>query len=262
MKVGIVQLTSVLDFETNLKKIRSFLQEAKDRQVEAVFLPECFYSMSDGTGPTPYLVNGENEHYVNIQKLASDYSLYILAGTAAAIGGGNVVNRTYNFSPEGKDLGCYDKINLFSCNIQKDGKSKVIDEGKVYTPGEDYKIIDALGIKIGLGVCFDLRFPEMALSYREKGAQILTYSSAFTIPTGKAHWHTLVKARAIENQCYVIAPAQWGENNDKIQTYGHSLIVDPWGEVLADAKEGEKLIVADLNFDKIEEVRNSVIMKR
>ncbi len=262
MKVGIIQLTSVLDFKVNLEKIRTFLQEAKDCNVEAVFLPECFYSMSDGSGPTPYLINGENEHYLNIQKLAKEFSLYILGGSAAAMGAGEVVNRCFNFSPEGRDLGTYDKIHLFSCNIQKNGESKVLDEGKVYTPGHDYKMIDAGGIKIGLGICFDLRFSEMAYAYAKKGAQVLTYSSAFTVPTGRAHWHILARARAIENQCYVIAPAQWGENNDKIQTYGHSLIIDPWGEVLADAKEGEKLIVADLDLNKIEDVKNSVIMKR
>jgi len=262
MKVGIIQLTSVLDYKSNLEKIKSFLQEAKDANVEAVFLPECFYSMSDGSTPTPHIVNGENEHFLNIKNLATEFSLYILGGSAASMGGGEVVNRCFNFSPDGRDLGTYDKIHLFSCNITKNGEAKVIDEGKIYTPGTDLKMIDVDGVKIGLGICFDLRFPEMAVEYSRNGAQVLTYSSAFTIPTGKAHWHTLNRARAIENQCYVIAPAQWGENNDKIQTYGHSLIIDPWGEVLADAEDGEKLIIADLDFDKIKEVKNSVIMKR
>ena len=119
-------------------------------------------------------------------------------------------------------------------------------------------MVECSGIKIGLGICFDVRYPEMARQYAREGAQVLTFSSAFTIPTGRAHWHTLVKARAIENQCFVVAPAQYGRHNDRIQTYGHSLIVGPWGDVLADAQEGEKVVTAELDFSEMERVRKSV----
>ena len=119
-------------------------------------------------------------------------------------------------------------------------------------------MIEAGPLKIGLGICFDVRFPEMARGYSKKGANLLTFSSAFTVPTGKAHWHTLVRARAIENQCFVVASAQWGQNNERISTYGHSLVVDPWGEILADAGEGEKVITAELNLDYVQEVRKKV----
>ncbi len=113
-------------------------------------------------------------------------------------------------------------------------------------------------LKLGLAICVDLRYPMIFQDYVKQGVNIISVSSAFTKPTGKAHWHTLVRARAIECQCFLVAPAQWGDHNDKISTYGHSLIVDPWGDILADAKEGEKLITAELNLDKIEEVRDAV----
>ena len=113
-----------------------------------------------------------------------------------------------------------------------------------------------------MGICFDMRFSELGLHYRMNGAEILTFPAAFTVPTGKAHWHTLLRARAIENQCFVIAAAQWGVHNEKIQTFGHSLVVDPWGDVLLDLTEGEKVGVVDLDFERINFIRHSVLMNR
>ncbi|WP_417335407.1 nitrilase-related carbon-nitrogen hydrolase [Halobacteriovorax marinus] len=262
MKVAVLQMTSVLDYQVNLKKIETLLREVENSDVEAVFLPECFYSMSNGKEPTPYLVAPGNEHYNNIKNLAKKYSVALIGGTAASMIDGKVMNRCYNFSADGEDLGFYDKNHLFSCNFKRDGAVKKIDEGDIYTPGNESKLLNFKDTLIGLGVCFDLRYSEMALDYRMRGAKILTYSSAFTVPTGKAHWHTLLRARAIENQCYVIASAQWGLNNEVISTYGHSLIVDPWGEVLVDAKEGEGIFIQDLDFERIEAVRSQVIMGR
>lgn len=260
MKIGAIQLCSVLDYKTNLEKIREFLKEAKSLKVSHVFLPEVFYSMSDGIKRTPYLVKKNNEHYENILNLAKEFEVYLLAGSAAtdADDSKRAFNRAYNFSPKGEDLGFYDKMNLFSCELEKDGKKKVIDEAEIYIKGHTPKMIKAGSLNVGLSICFDLRFPEIYKNYVLEGANLLTVPAAFTRPTGQAHWHTLIRARAIECQCYVVAPAQWGDHNERISTYGHSLIVDPWGEVLADAGEGEKLITAEINLDRIEEVRKSV----
>ena len=255
MKIGVIQLQSVLEPAQNLSTIRKFLAEAKANHAEAVFLPEVFYSVSDGTKPSPYLVEGKNEHYEAIRALAVDSGLYILGGSAATKVDGKILNRSYNFAPDGTEIMTYDKMNLFAVDLSKHPSNTVIDEARIYTCGNTPKILPLGDFKIGLSICFDLRFPELFRKYSSQGANVLSISSAFTVPTGKAHWHTLVRARAIENQCYVIASAQWGQHNDKISTYGHSLIVDPWGEVLADAEEGEKIIYADLSLEKIESVR-------
>lgn len=255
MKIGVVQLKSVLDPEINLATIRNFLQDAKKEGAEAVFLPEVFYSMSDGTKPTPYLVEGKNEHYENICKLSVESGLYILGGSAATNVNGKIMNRSYNFSPDGTELMLYDKMNLFAVDLSKHPSNTVVDEARVYTAGHTPRILAIDQFKIGLSICFDLRFPELFRMYSYQGANVLSISSAFTVPTGKAHWHTLVRARAIENQCYVIASAQWGQHNEKMSTFGHSLVVDPWGEILADAGEGEKIIFAELSLEKIESVR-------
>ena len=259
MKIGAIQICSVLDYKENLKKIEHFLKEAKDQKIEHVFLPEVFYSMSDGQTVTPYLVDKKNEHYKNIQNLAKKYEIYILGGSAATKSEtAKAYNRVYNFDPKGNDLGSYDKINLFSCDIKKDGTQKKIDEGDTYQKGNTPKVIDVGAFKLGLSVCFDLRFPMLYQDYVKQGAQVMTISSAFTRPTGAAHWHTLVRARAIETQSFVVACGQWGQHNERISTYGHSLIVGPWGEILSDAGEGEKLIFADIDLTEIETVRASV----
>lgn len=262
MKIGVIQLQSVLDPQVNLATIRKFLLQAKDEAAQAVFLPEVFYSISDGTKPTPHLIDGLNEHYQAIKALAKDSGLYILGGSAATNVEGKVMNRSYNFDPQGNELSFYDKMNLFACDLSKHPSNQIIDEGKVYTHGKKPQMIEVEGYTIGLSICFDLRFPELFRSYSSQGANVLSISSAFTVPTGKAHWHTLVRARAIENQSYVIASAQWGKHNDKLSTFGHSLIVDPWGEVLADAQEGEKIIFGELNFDRIKSVRESLDVLR
>jgi predicted amidohydrolase len=258
MKIAIIQLTSVLDYKINLATIRSFLKEAKELGAEAAFLPEVFYSMSDGVTPTPYLIEDGNVHYNEIKKLATDFQMALIGGSAASLKNGKVVNRAYNFDKFGVDLGHYDKINLFACDLP----NKKISEAKNYTAGAEYKMVELDGRKIGLGICFDMRFSELGLHYRMNGAKILTYPAAFTVPTGKAHWHTLLKARAIENQCFVVAAAQWGHHNEKMQTYGHSLVVDPWGDVIIDLGEGEKVGVVDLDFSKVDLTRQSVLMSR
>lgn len=255
MKIGVVQLRSVLDPAINLGTIRTFLDEAKKEGAKAVFLPEAFYSMSDGTKPTPYLVEGNNEHYEAIRKLAIDSGLYILGGSAATLVDGKVMNRSYNFAPDGTELTTYDKMNLFAVDLSKHPSNTVVNESKVYTAGNMPKLLDLEGFKIGLAICFDLRFPEMFRSYSYNGANVFSISSAFTVPTGKAHWHTLMRARAIENQSYVVASAQWGQHNEKMSSFGHALIIDPWGEILGDAGEGEKIIFAELELEKVAAVR-------
>ena len=262
MKVGIIQLQSVLDPQVNLATIKKFLVEAKNEKAKAVFLPEVFYSISDGTMPTPHLIDGNNEHFEAIRSLSKDSGLYVLGGSAATSLNGTVVNRAYNFDPQGNALAIYDKMNLFSCDLSKHSSNTIIDEAKVYTKGNLSQMIDVEGYKIGLSICFDLRFPELFRSYSSQGANVLSISSAFTVPTGKAHWHTLVRARAIENQSYVVASAQWGKHNDKLSTFGHSLIVDPWGEILADAGEGEKILFAEFSFDRLKSVRERLDVLR
>lgn len=256
MKIAIIQLTSTLDYKINLEKIQNFIEKAKLEGATHIFMPEVFYSMSNGKTPTPYLVEEGNEHYKNIQNLAKKNGVYLIGGSAATRLGDKVVNRAYNFAPNGELLNHYDKINLFAVNIPEGAEKTVINEGDVYTSGNEPKILDLGEWKVGLGICFDVRFPELFRNYTRLGANILTAPAAFTRPTGNAHWHTLVRARAIENQSYMIAAAQVGVHNERIQTFGHSLVVDPWGEILIDAKEEEGAFVCDLSLERLKDIRS------
>lgn len=262
MKICAIQMNSTLDPNKNLETIHSMIKEAKAKEpkLEAVFLPEVFYSISDGTTPTTFLIEGENEHYKNIQNIATQNEVYLLGGSAASKVDGKVMNRSYNFDPKGNLLATYDKIHLFTINLKE--KETVLDERNLYASGSELVDFKINNLHFGVGICFDLRFPELFRSLFNKGANVMTISSAFTIPTGKAHWKTLVRARAIENQSYVIACNQWGRHNDDLNSYGHSLIVDPWGVVIAECEEGENILFADLDIDLIEKVRARMDMSQ
>ena len=258
MKIGLIQLCSVLDHELNLKKIRSFLNEARLDGAKAVFLPEVFYSLPDGMEKPKALVKEHNEHYENIRSLALDFNLAILGGSVCYENEkGQVPNRSLNFDASGRELGFYDKIHLFRCNLPQ----VKVDEGDLFTSGKKLSLIECGELKIGLSICFDLRYPAQFMDYREKGANLLSISSAFTKATGEAgHWETLVRARAIENQCFVVATNQWGKNGPQTQTFGHSMIVDPWGKILVNAGEGEKYMSADIDLSLVELVRKKVLL--
>jgi len=264
MKIAILQICSGLDYRDNLEKITKMIQEVKKSapETQAVILPEVFYSMSDGTCATPYLIEDENEHYQNIQKLSTDNTIAILGGSAATKMNGNIYNRSYNFDASGLELGIYDKLHLFKIDLAGHEKKVIIDEGRTYTRGDQLKLFDFNSFKFGLSICFDLRFPELFRELFHKGANVMLVSSAFTETTGRAHWETLLKARAIENQSYVIACNQWGKHNEKLTSYGHSMVIDPWGEIVANAKDGEKILYAEIDIKRVEKIRSRMSMKR
>ncbi|MBF0299453.1 MAG: hypothetical protein HQK51_12080 [Oligoflexia bacterium] len=278
-KIGLIQLNSKLNPLENISFIRNLIPQVKSEGISLLFLPEYFYSLGKNYN-TPHLVELNNEHYENILSLATECGVYLLGGTAATRSPANasptntlpantppaIYNRTYNFSPSGELLPHYDKINLFKCNLSNLADNKSHDESKIYTAGTTPLALtlnipfQELKVKIGFGVCFDLRFPELFRNYVSKyNVQLLSICAAFTVATGKAHWHTLLRARAIENQAYVVAAAQVGHHDGGITTYGHSLIIDPWGEIIVDAGGNEDnvgLWSAEIDLLYLDEVRS------
>ena len=255
MLIGALQICSVLDWKQNLDKIESHLKEAEELGVEILFLPECFLSMSDGDGLTRHLLKEDDDRLEILANLARKYSLFLLGGSAATESAepNRAYNRVYNFSPQGELLGTYNKINLFKCSISDE---LTLDETESYLAGDSLSALEIGPWKIGFSVCFDLRFPELYREYGGYGVNLISISSAFTSRTGRDHWETLVRARAIENQSYVVAANQWGEHNSKMCSWGHSMIVDPWGKVLVNAKEGEKLVTAEIDRSFVDNVRS------
>lgn len=255
MKVAIIQLCSKNEAEKNLAVIDRLLENIG---AEIAFLPESFLSMSDGKKATKDLITNENSFLAQLKALAIKHKIALIGGSAATLGNnGEILNRAYNFSSEGKDLGAYDKNHLFACDLG----DRVVTESEIYTPGTGQHIVRHGVWKIGIGICFDIRFSDHALRYIHQGCQILTFASAFTIPTGQAHWHILNRARAIEGQCYVISAAQVGKHNERVSTYGHSLVVDPWGEILLDLGETPNTVgVVDLDIELVNRTRRKVLM--
>ena len=250
-------MNSLLDWQINIEKIEKAAEQCAGKGVKYLFLPECFLSMGDGVTMTPHLVEENNEMFLKLSEISKSHKVFLVAGSAATKSHDGVRNRVYNFNDKGELISTYDKRKLFSCDL---GKGKRVDEGDLYTQGSEQSILNLEEMKIGLGVCFDVRFSDLALNYKKLGCNVLTYSAAFTVPTGKAHWHTLLRARAIENQCYVIAPAQVGKHNDRVETYGHSLVVDPWGEVILDMGDKEGLDFCEIDLAKVTLSRARVIM--
>ena len=264
MKIAIIQLNSKLDPKENLKQIHDQINLAKKSSIEpieAVFLPEVFYSISNGQVTTPYLIKGENEHYLAIQNIAIKHGVYLLGGSAASEVNGKILNRAYNFSPTGELISFYDKIHLFAVNLSGGSKSLKINEADIYGHGSkasDFKISDW---HFGSSICFDVRFPELYREYFKRGCNVLTIPAAFTVPTGQAHWSILLRARAIENQSYVIAVGQWGKHNEKIETYGHSMVIDPWGKIICEIESGVGFAICDLNFDHLTKIKGRMDMQ-
>lgn len=253
MKVAAIQITSKSDPEENLAKIYAL---AKGHKFDAMFLPEVFYSMPNADFVTKVPVTRDSEDFKKIAQIAIDHNCYLLGGSVTFKENDKLFNRVLNFNPKGELINYYDKRSMFSCDLA-DGIN-VFSEGKKYTAGSESKIVNIGDFKIGINVCFDLRFAKLFREYFDLGCNVISCSSAFTYKTGLVHWHTLLKARAIETQSYIIAANQLGKHNDKIHTYGHSLIVDPWGDVLADAGEEEKIILADLDLNFVKEVRSKI----
>jgi deaminated glutathione amidase len=261
MRVAVCQLNTQDDVAFNLGRARHWVGEAAAAGAKLVALPENFAFM------------GEEAHKREIaERLDGAFPgpiLSALADAAAAYGvwvlGGGMPERSddaarpYNTSvlldPKGAVAATYRKVHLFDVSLP-DGTS--LRESQATMAGGDAVTTEVDGVRFGLTICYDVRFPELYRKLVDQGARVVTVPSAFTLTTGKDHWHALLRARAIEDQVYVLAPAQHGKHPRGRQTYGKSLIVDPWGEVVAQCSEGEGLAVATLDFAYQDRVRTSL----
>jgi predicted amidohydrolase len=190
------------------------------------------------------------------QALAAELKAWLLIGSLAVkLDAKTCANRSFLFDPQGRIAARYDKIHMFDVDL---ANGETYRESATFRPGEQAVTADLPWGRVGLTVCYDLRFAYLYRALAQAGASFLTVPAAFTVPTGEAHWHVLLRARAIETGCYVFAPAQCGEHAEGRKTYGHSLIVAPWGEVLADGGEEVGIIYADVDPAKVTKARNMV----
>jgi len=256
MRVGVVQMTSTDDLRSNLAAAEHWIREAVERGAEFVALPEMFpYLRREGTA-FPYAQPIEGEIIERIRELTRELRVWILAGTIAETipGEARVHNTSVLLAPTGSIEAVYRKIHLFDIDLTPSG-GEVIQESASVAPGKERVVASAPFGEIGLSICYDVRFPELYRELSARGARFLTVPSAFTPQTGEAHWETLLRARAIENQAFVIAPAQCGRHSEHRSSYGHSLIIDPWGRVLAEIGEDPGVAVADCDLEEQDRIR-------
>jgi deaminated glutathione amidase len=257
MKVAALQMVSGVSVQANLDSARKLLERAAQAGAELAVLPEYFCVMgrkdSDKLAVRERLGEGPIQSF--LQRSARELGLAIAGGTVPLEAGDNahVRNTHLVFSAKGELLARYDKIHLFKF----DNGREQYDEARVIESGGDPVAFemssrDGHAWRIGLSVCYDLRFPEL---YRALHAEVLLVPSAFTYVTGQAHWELLLRARAVENLAYVVAPAQGGTHESGRRTWGHSMVVDPWGAVMGMQEAGEGVVIADLDAARVAQVR-------
>ena len=257
VKVAALQMTSAADVGANLLTTAKLLDEAAAAGARIAVLPENFSFMGrhdadkravaerDGSGPVQDFLSAR----------ARELKLWIVAGTTpiSDTPGERVAAASLVYDDAGQRVGRYDKIHLFDVDIP--GKEERYRESGNIAPGARMQLVPTPAGLLGLSVCYDMRFPELYRPMAAAGAQWFTVPAAFTVPTGRAHWETLLRARAIENLSFVVAPAQWGQHASGRETYGDSIIIDHWGTVLGRLRSGQGIVVADLDLEAQRSVR-------
>ena len=274
-RVAAVQMVSSADVVANIESARRLITEAAQAGAGLVVLPENF-AVLDG-GPQARFAESEGDYSASMQGMlstvAAAYGIWVVAGTipiitrptvaggeSEQVGEGRVRPASLVFSPQGVIAARYDKMHLF--DVEVSDKQARYAESDSFEPGSQPVFVDTDAGRLGLSVCYDLRFPELYRYYLEQKVDMVTVPSAFTRVTGEAHWETLLRARAIENQFYVVAAAQGGVHNERRETFGHSMIVDPWGRVLDVLPRGEGIVIADLDRAAQEDIRQRMPVVR
>lgn len=255
-KVAAIQMVSAASVERNIERAGYWIAEAAKQSAQLVVLPEYFCLM--GRKETDKLSVAETEGVGPIQDFLSDaarqHHIYLSAGSMPLVSpdAGRVFNTQLVYNPLGEQISRYDKIHLFSFSRGEES----YDESRAILAGGNMSRVQTPDITLGLSICYDLRFPEL---YRAMGpVDLILVPSAFTYTTGKAHWEILLRARAIENQCYVLAPAQGGHHENGRRTWGHSMFIDPWGDILEVLSEHEGIVSGTIEPDRLIEVRQSL----
>ncbi len=259
MRIAVFQARTGIDPAANAAALLDAVGKARAGGADMLFTPEMSGLLDRNRKRAAVHLSDESGDPVlaAVRQAAAERGIWVHLGSLALTGGdgGRLVNRGFVIDDKGAIRTRYDKIHLFDVDLPTGESWR---ESAAYAPGERSVIAVTPWAKIGLSICYDMRFPDLYRALSNAGAEILAVPAAFTVPTGKAHWHVLLRARAIEAGAFVIAAAQSGEHEDGRATYGHSLVVDPWGDVLLDMGEGEGVGFADLDMARLADVRARV----
>ena len=259
MKVAVIQMRSGADISANLDAVETLIRRAADEGARFIATPEMTHILQRSPERLfASITNEGNDRGVSqFSALARELGIDLLIGSLAIkTGEGRAANRSFLFNKEGQLTARYDKIHLFDVSVSREETWK---ESNVYDRGDKAVIADIDGAKIGLSICYDLRFPSLYRHYGQSGADIMAVPAAFTGPTGQAHWESLLRARAIETGSFIIAPAQGGLHEDGRTTYGHSMIIGPWGDIRACLDNDEPgYMCADIDMADVADARRRI----
>lgn len=258
LRTACLQVNSGNDLQANLATVRTMAREAASKGAEFLLTPE-YVLMMDGSGRVMReraLDADGAPALAELQALARELKVWLLAGSLTLRSDPPLIaNRSFLISGEGDVVATYDKIHMFDVTLP-DGR--VIQESSTYRAGDRAVVAQTPWGRLGMTLCYDLRFPGLFRVLAQAGAQFITVPSSFQRQTGKSHWHALLRARAIENECFVFAPAMCGDHPGNRQTYGHSLVIDPWGGIVAEGGEGPEIVYADITPAEVGRIRRMI----
>ena len=258
LKVACIQTNSKSDPNINIREVSSLIRAARSNGAELITTPEVVGMLEPNREKALNKAQSENFHDVlrEFRALSRDLAIWLLIGSISIkLSNGKLANRSFLINPDGQIIARYTKIHMFDVEVN-DGS--IYRESATYQPGTSACLARTPWGLVGLTVCYDIRFPALYRDLAKAGAKIIFIPSAFTEVTGEAHWHILQRARAIENGCFIVSAAQTGMHEQNRKTFGHSIIVDPWGNILADADKDVGFITADLDLNLVDEVRKKI----
>ncbi len=259
LKAACIQLGSGADIARNLEGAGVLVREAASRGAQLILTPEVTDQVVSNRAEKLHETLTQEEHpgVPFFSALAKELNITLIIGSMAIkVAKDKIANRSFAFGPDGGLLATYDKIHLYDVDLPSGESHR---ESRIFTGGDRAAVIDTPAARIGLSICYDLRFAYLYRDLAKAGAQILTIPAAFTVPTGRAHWEVLLRARAIETGSFVLAAAQSGDHEGARSTYGHSMIISPWGDILAQRSEsGPGIVMADIRLEDVEKVRASI----
>jgi deaminated glutathione amidase len=266
-KIAAIQMVSTSSLQHNLDSAARLIKLAAEQGAKLVLLPEVFAVLEGGPMAEFAEVEGSGPIQEFLSKQACENRLTVVGGTIPLLtrpgmsekdeGGvledGRVRPACLVYDDQGRQIARYDKIHLF--DVAVDDNQSEYSESRSYEAGDEVICIDTDVAKLGLTICYDMRFPELYRKLFNNGAELITVPAAFTRVTGEAHWESILRARAIENQCYILAAGQGGKHSENRETWGHSMIIDPWGSILAQIPEGEGVAIAEIDLEFVRDVR-------
>ena len=258
LQVALVQMCSNAQADTNIASVHAAFEEAARHNADLLVTPEMTTVLDRRPGALleKSHAQADDPHLKTMSALARHYQMDVLVGSIAIrVDTQRLANRSFFINRQGDVVAHYDKIHLFDVDL---GGGERYQESARFVAGHEAVVVKGANYTLGMSVCYDLRFAQLYRDLALAGADILAVPSAFTVPTGQAHWHTLLRARAIETGCFVLAPAQHGQHDDGRTTYGHTLVVNPWGEVMAEKAEDSGVLVVELDLSQVMQARGKL----